>query len=333
MLTRMCYNDTENADPEEKTMREEKNSPVRSGRVQIPFEREKKLPGAGDWVFSGIMLLLFWPLGAWMLYKNCARVWRRRKNAHYRSYAAIIGNRYEVDIREMAARMGKTASLVMIDLQSMIDRGYLGENAYIDRSRGALILDAIQTEFVDEEETSGQDEERLGAENAGPTVDPQNTEDEFGKKLREIRALNEQIDDEGVSRRVDRIGALTASIFSVMRENPGREDEIRKFMNYYLPTTFRLLKSYALMEKQSYQGERIAGSRRKIEGILDTLIKAFEQQQDKLFTAEALDVEADIEVLETMMAKDGLVMPEGADFRAAPDGKRNSASRSSPGCQ
>ena len=81
-------------------------------------------------------------------------------------------------------------------------------------------------------------------------------------------------------------------------------------------TTFKLLKSYSLMEKQSYQGENIVASRKKIEDILDSLITAFEQQQDRLFRTEAMDVEADIQVLETMMAKDGLVTPKGLDLRA-----------------
>ena len=119
-----------------------------------------------------------------------------------------------------------------------------------------------------------------------------------------------------MSARIDRIGGLTASIFTVVRQKPERADEVKKFMNYYLPTTFKLLKSYALMEKQSYQGENIIASRKKIEDILDSLITAFEQQQDRLFRTEALDVEADIQVLETMMAKDGLVTPKGLDLRS-----------------
>ena len=81
-------------------------------------------------------------------------------------------------------------------------------------------------------------------------------------------------------------------------------------MNYYLPTTFKLLKSYSLMEKQTYQGDNIAASRKKIEDILDTLVHAFEQQLDKLFHMEAMDVDADISVLETMMTSDGLIAPE-----------------------
>jgi len=86
---------------------------------------------------------------------------------------------------------------------------------------------------------------------------------------------------------------------------------VRKFMNYYLPTTLKLLKSYSLMEQQSYQGENIQASRKRIEDVLDTLVRGFEQQQDRLFRTEAIDVEADISVLETMMASDGLVQPQG----------------------
>ena len=68
------------------------------------------------------------------------------------------------------------------------------------------------------------------------------------------------------------------------------------------------------MEKQSYQGKNIQESRDKIEELLKTLITAFERQLDKLFSADALDVEADISVLQTMMAKDGLVQPKGLDI-------------------
>ena len=282
--------------------------------------------------------------------RDSSRVeWRKKKLVDYRNYAAIIGDRCEVDILELSAKLGKTPSLVVSDLQTMIDKGYLGTEAYLDRSRNVLVLDMLETDFAEEtpERTVYVYHETVRTEPAAeeaprprheakpnvevkpepaPEVKPapeakvepeQNwSEDAFEEKLRRIRALNDEIDDEPVSRRIDRIGELTASIFRVVREKPERADEVKKFMNYYLPTTFKLLKSYALMEKQSYQGENIVASRKKIENILDSLIGAFEQQQDRLFQTEALDVEADIQVLETMLAKDGLVTPKGLDLRA-----------------
>ncbi len=304
-------------------------------RVFIPYEKEKKGP---SWVGIVIMWAIWWPIGLFMLGKKAYAAWHNRKNIDYRNYAAIIGDRCEIDIAEISAKSGKTPSLVMSDLQVMIDKGYLGSNAYLDRSRRVLVLDALEVEFVEEEPEDTVIEVNIGKqgfnaqvkrpeekqeapvkeEKSEPQPQPEYgmQEDDFEARLREIRKLNDEIDDEGVSNRIDRIGELTASIFTVVRQKPERADEVKKFMNYYLPTTFKLLKSYALMEKQSYQGQNITASRKKIEDILDSLITAFEQQQDRLFRTEALDVEADIQVLETMMAKDGLVTPKGLDLRS-----------------
>ena len=130
--------------------------------------------------------------------------------------------------------------------------------------------------------------------------------DELERTLNELYALNEKIEDEAVSQRIDRIGELTAGIFRAVIDNPAREQDVRKFMNYYLPTTLKLLKSYEMLEEQSYQGENIAESRKKIENVLDMLIQAYEKQLDRLFHDDALDIATDIDVLETMMAGDGL---------------------------
>ena len=130
--------------------------------------------------------------------------------------------------------------------------------------------------------------------------------DELEKTLNELYELNEKIADEAVSRRIDRIGTLCAGIFSAVIENPAREQDVRKFMNYYLPQTLKLLKSYDLLEEQQYQSENIVASRKKIENVLDMLIEAYEKQLDRLFHDEALDIATDIDVLETMMAGDGL---------------------------
>ena len=125
--------------------------------------------------------------------------------------------------------------------------------------------------------------------------------------IRSIHHLNDEIDDKLVSERIDRIERVTASILHTLKEHPERTEDARRFMNYYLPTTVKLLESYNLMEDQSYQGENIQAARRRIEDVLDKLVMAAEAQQDKLFRAEAMDVDAEIRALETMMAADGLI--------------------------
>ena len=124
--------------------------------------------------------------------------------------------------------------------------------------------------------------------------------------LDKLRLINEQIIDAQVSRKIERIAELTDDIYDFVEQNPERAGEVRKFMNYYLPTTIKLLGSYGILERQSYQGENIIAARKNIEDILDTLVHAFEKQLDRLFAADAVDISSDIQVLETMIAKDGL---------------------------
>ena len=77
-------------------------------------------------------------------------------------------------------------------------------------------------------------------------------------------------------------------------------------MNYYLPTTLKLLESYDRMSRQDVEGENITQSMEEIERIMHTIVLAFEKQLDALFQDEAMDISADITVLEGMMAQEGI---------------------------
>ena len=82
-------------------------------------------------------------------------------------------------------------------------------------------------------------------------------------------------------------------------------------MNYYLPTTLKLLDAYEEFDSQPVQGENIKTAKQQIEQTLDTINIAFENLLDKLFTDEVLDVSSDISVLETMLKQEGLT---GSEF-------------------
>lgn len=81
-------------------------------------------------------------------------------------------------------------------------------------------------------------------------------------------------------------------------------------MDYYLPTTVKLLEAYQELDKQPVQGENILSSKSEIEGTLDTLNTAFEKLLDDLFQDTAWDVSSDISVLRTMLAQEGLAKDE-----------------------
>ena len=125
--------------------------------------------------------------------------------------------------------------------------------------------------------------------------------------ISEMKRLNDSIQDETISRQIDRLETVCGKIFAQVQAEPKKLPQIRKFMSYYLPTTLKLLNAYDRMGEQGVTGENISGTMKRVEDMMDTIVQAFEKQLDSLFGAEALDISTDITVLENMMAREGLV--------------------------
>ena len=134
-----------------------------------------------------------------------------------------------------------------------------------------------------------------------------------GKRaIADIRRLNDEIPDERISAQIDLIERLTAQIFDCVRKNPKKLSQIRQFLNYYLPTTIKLMEQYVTLQNQSLKTENITEGMQKIEDLLDKVIVAFQRQLDALFESDVVDITADIRVMEQMMASEGLT--EKKDF-------------------
>ena len=124
--------------------------------------------------------------------------------------------------------------------------------------------------------------------------------------ISEMKRLDDAIADEEISARIVQLEQLTGKIYAHVEQNPDKLPQIRKFMNYYLPTTLKLLNAYDRMSTQGIEGENISGTKEKVRSILGTIVTAFEKQLDNLFGSEALDISSDITVLENMLAREGL---------------------------
>lgn len=128
--------------------------------------------------------------------------------------------------------------------------------------------------------------------------------------ISELRRLNANIENEKISAQIDDIEATTSKIFDIVIAHPEKVSQISKFLNYYLPTTMKLLNTYDRMGSQGVDGENISGTMRKVEDTLDMVVTAFHKQLDTLFAGEALDVNADIAVMENLMKTEGLTDDE-----------------------
>ena len=217
---------------------------------------------------------------------------RRRKQVRtFRSYLAMIGSRTTISISALSSAMGVSPAKVRDTLEDMLDDGFFPQG-YLDYGNDRLVLtsDGIP-DLPKEEEKPAQEE---------PAEDPQNA------ILEEIRAINADIDNPKLNQQIDRIGVITAKVFEYQRSHPQKSNQLHSFLSYYLPTTLKILRAYAQLEDQEVDGENISAAMDRIEGMMDKVVEGFEKQLDQLFQGDALDITADVEVLERMLAKDGL---------------------------
>lgn len=128
-----------------------------------------------------------------------------------------------------------------------------------------------------------------------------------GKKaIAEMKRLDDSIADPTISAQIVRLQELSGKIFAQVEANPEKLPQIRRFMNYYLPTTLKILNAYDRMGEQGVSGENISSTMQKVETMMSTIVTAFERQLDSLFGSEAMDISSDIVVLENLMAREGL---------------------------
>lgn len=140
---------------------------------------------------------------------------------------------------------------------------------------------------------------------------------EGNRALSEMGRLYMSIKDPEVRGKINEIMRITDKIAQDAISDPSDIPQIKKFMNYYLPTTIKLLNAYDRMSAQGIEGENLDKSMKSINDMLDTAIEAYKKRLDSLFANQALDIETDIQVMNTMLAREGL--SGGKDFEVKAD--------------
>lgn len=246
----------------------------------------------------------------------------RARIRRFRTYIRVLGKREYCNIQELSKAVKKNARYVARDLEDMFSRGWFLQG-HLDEQRTCLIVsdgmyrqylqaEAQRKQIEREAEASGldgQDERESEASGLGGTKLPPEVQRvivEGDTYIRKIHACNDAIHGEEISAKISRMELLVNRIFHRVEQNPESVDDIHKLMEYYLPTTVKLLEAYQEMEAQPVAGENIRSSKKEIEATLDTLNVAFEKLLDGMFQETAWDVSSDISVLQTLLAQEGL---------------------------
>ena len=236
----------------------------------------------------------------------------KRRSARVARYLAVMGKRGYIAVDELCAVTGKSRKKIESDLDYMVEKGLLGAGAYLDSGRGIFFRSADA--FADYANATAKKE----------NVTPKEANEGYAGALRAIRSANDRIADPVLSEKIDHLETVAGKIFREVEQHPEKQQQAATFLNYYLPTTLKLLDSYAKFEEAGIEGENLSRAQERIEETMDALIKGFDKQLDDLYRNEAMDIDSDIRVMENMLRRDTASVEDdfglgGAAVQRAPD--------------
>ncbi len=270
-------------------------------------------------VFSQLLLLLL------LIYPStyiALRIgWKGFRLARARerlgSYWVALKEKGFAAINQLAQTVERPMGKVREEIKFMVKEGFFDYGKY-DKTTDTLIINepnylahqkASELEYQKQKElvTPVVKEEVIETVEAEPV----DMLEEGRGYIEQLRFAREGIRSEEMQNDLIHLENITENIFEFVTKNPDKLSKIRRFMQYYLPTTVKFAKAYDVMEDQAVQGTNIVATKTRIEDSMKLITQAFERLLDELFQKEALDIESDLIAMETMMARDGL---GGKDF-------------------
>ena len=274
---------------------------------------------AAVWKLSGI----FWVAGFAL---TGGGITLKERVKRFKRYVSIVQQKLYCSIEELAGRTGRNKKFVLKDIKRMIRKGWFLQ-AHFDKQESCLIVSdemyehyrLTQNNYEQQEEWKRQEKERQAGRQAQPGAagnsraeDADRNRTEYEKMLEEgqnyvrmIRRCNDEIPGEEMSEKLDKLELLVTRIFDQVEMEPELAPDMHKMLNYYLPTTQKLLEAYRDLDKQNLELNNISKTKKEIEDTVDTINQAFEKFLDELFREKAWDIQTDISVLHTMLKQDG----------------------------
>lgn len=271
--------------------------------------------GTGDMGVLGIFLI-FTLLCSFVLWRG---IIQRKRVRRFKRYVKIMDGKCHYPVEKLAAYMGQKKEFTVRDLNKMTALGMFPEG-HFDETKTDFILDHktydLYLDTIMAKKQREQEEERVLRERevAAAMEDETGTEQDKVERvlaqgnvyIKKIRECNDKIPDDIVSEKLFKLEYITNRIFEHIKKYPNKVEKIEKFMDYYLPTTLKLVTTYQELDSQPVMGENIRRTKGEIEETLDMINTAFGKLLDSLFEDEMFDISSDISVLETVLKQEGL---------------------------
>ena len=252
-------------------------------------------------IVSGVMALITAGFG-WMTACGASRMKAGKQMDQFADYADGVDYKKGLSVQMLADLAHQKKKKTLKQLQKYIRKGWL--NAWLDAKTETLYLSAEDYRAAQEAKADARAQPK-----AEPKVEPETEETplnlETARRFAKVLAQEQQLmrDEQGVEE-LQHMQKTTEAICEWLEAHPESLPKARRFAEYYIPTTLKLLHTYN--DVQGQKGDNAESIRRDIAGILHTLNQAYDNLYDNLLSDVALDVSSEIAALQGMLANDGL---------------------------
>jgi hypothetical protein len=272
------------------------------GTAIMQYSAEYKMYGligiAESAVAIGInILLLVFSVGRIQFYRR------------YDIYTDILKHRNVEIVDDLASYSKKDVAMVVKDLTKAIKYKYIPQGHFGTDNIIFITSDDVYNKYKEKQAVCDryyrkQVEERVRMRERSKEMTQIM---ESGKNyVDKIHQSNDIIKDKAISQKLDRMETIVAMIFHEVDINPQQADKLGLFLNYYLPTTEKLLNAYIDLDEKQVKGKSLDRSKRDIENSLDTINTSFEAILDRFYQEQEMDIASDISAMEIMMKQDGI---------------------------
>lgn len=235
----------------------------------------------------------------WMTACGAARMKAGRQIGQFADYADSVDYHKGLPVSMLADLTHQTKKKALKKLRGYIHKGWL--NAWLDDETETLYLTAEDYRAAKEKAAAAAAQPQPEKEETGDAPLNLDTARRFAAVLEKEQQL---MQDAQAREELAAMHKTTTAICDWLEAHPESQPKTRRFAEYYIPTTLKLLHTYN--DVQGQQGENAETIRRDIAGILHTLNQAYENLYNNLLSDVAMDISSEIAALQGMLANDGL---------------------------
>lgn len=257
-------------------------------------------------ITGNVLTLVACGFGA-MIAAGASRLSASKKLRLLADAAEGMDYRKGLPVEMLADLTHQTKKKVLKKLRRYINKGWLA--AWLDEKTEKLYLTVEDYRAAQETAAAPQAQPQ-------PEPAPEQREEtplnlETARRFAAVLEQEKQLMQDELARdELDHMQKTANAICDWLEAHPESLPKARRFAEYYIPTTLKLLHTYN--DVQGQQGANAESIRRDIAGILHTLNQAFDNLYDNLLSDVAMDVSSEIAALQGMLANDGLT---GRDFQ------------------